>query len=74
MEHFKEYLPYQSFVVRRGNNLLTYIMSTPNLDAMAHQWVGALTQFNFELEYQKGCDIQLQTSLAELPLGLTQKQ
>ena len=28
----------------------------PNLDAMGHQWVGALAQFNFELEYQKGCD------------------
>ena len=31
-------------------------MSTPNLDAMGHQWVGALAWFNFELEYQKGCD------------------
>ena len=33
-----------------------YIMSMPNLDAMGHQWVGALMWFNFELEYQKGCD------------------
>ena len=55
-EHFKEYLPYQSFLVRMGNNPLTYIMLTPNLDATGHQWVGALVQFNFELEYQKGCD------------------
>ena len=31
-------------------------MMTPNLHAMGHQWVGALVQFNFELEYQKGCD------------------
>ena len=29
---------------------------TPNLDALGHQWVGALTQFNFKLEYQKGHD------------------
>ena len=35
-EHFKEYLPYQSFVVQMDNNPLTYIMSTPNLDAMGH--------------------------------------
>ena len=55
-EHFKEYLPYQSLLVRMDNNLLTYIMSTPNLDTTGHQWVGALVQFNFELEYQKGCD------------------
>ena len=32
-EHFKEYLPYQSFVVWMDKNPLTYIMSTPNLDA-----------------------------------------
>ena len=55
-EHFKENLPYQSFVVRTDNNPLTYIMSTPNLDTMGHQWVGALVQFNFKIEYQKGCD------------------
>ena len=55
-EHFKEYLPYQSFLVRTYNNPLTYIISTPNLDAMGHRWVSALAQFNFELEYQKGQD------------------
>ena len=35
-EHFKEYLSYQSFLVRMDNNPLTYIMSTPNLDATGH--------------------------------------
>ena len=55
-EHFKEYLLYQSFAVWMDNNLLTYIMLTPNLDAMHYQWVGALAQFNFKLEYQKGHD------------------
>ena len=54
MEHFKEYLLYQPFLVKTDNNPLTYIMTTPNLDGTAHQWVGALTKFNFQLEYQKG--------------------
>ena len=36
IEHFKDYLPYQSFVVWTDNNPLMYIMSTPNLDAMGH--------------------------------------
>ena len=36
MEHFKEYLPYQPFLVKTDNNPLTYIMSTPNLDATGH--------------------------------------
>ena len=54
MEHFKEYLLYQPFLVKTDNNPLMYIMTTPNLDATGHQWVGALTKFNFQLEYQKG--------------------
>ena len=51
-EHFKEYLPYQPFLVRTDNNPLTYIMTTPNLDATSHQWVGVLANFNFQLECQ----------------------
>ena len=31
-EHFKEYLLYQPFLVKTDNNLLTYIMTTLNLD------------------------------------------
>ena len=56
MEYFKKYLPYLSLLVRMDNNLLTYLMSTPNLDPTGYRWVGTLVQFNFELEYQKGCD------------------
>ena len=55
MEHFKEYLLYQPFLVKTDNPL-TYIMMTPNLDATGHWWVRALARFNFQLEYQKGCD------------------
>ena len=66
MEHFNEYLPYQSFLVRTDNNPLTYIISTPNLDAMGHQWVSALVQFNFELEYQKGHDNTVADALSQV--------
>ena len=53
-EHFQDYLPYQPFLVKTNKNPLTYIMTTPNLNATGHQWVGALARFNFKLEYQKG--------------------
>ena len=56
MEHFKEYLLYQPFLVKTDNNPLTYIMSTPNLYAMGHRWVSALAKYDFWLEYQKGWD------------------
>ena len=31
-EQFREYLQYQPFLVRTNNNLLTYVLMTPNLD------------------------------------------
>ena len=35
-KHFKEYLLYQPFLVKMDNNPLTYIMTTPSLDATGH--------------------------------------
>ena len=35
-EYFKEYLPYQPFLVRTDNNPLTYIMTPCNLNATGH--------------------------------------
>ena len=64
MEHFKEYFLYQPFLVRTDNNPLTYIMTTPNLDATGHQWVGAIAKFNFQLEYQKGWDTTVADALS----------
>ena len=37
LDHFKEYLLYWPFLVRTDNNPLTYIMTTPNLDATGHR-------------------------------------
>ena len=68
--HFKEYLPYQSFLVNTDNNPLTYIMTTPNLDATSHQWVRALVWFNFKLEYQKGCDNTVVDTLSQVTTWL----
>ena len=56
MEQFREYLMYKPFTVRTDNNPLTYIMTTPNLHAMGHQWVNALAGFDFKIEYLKGTD------------------
>ena len=69
-EHFNEYLPYQSFLVRTDKNPLTYIMMTPNLHATGHLWVGSLVQFNFELEYQKGHDNTVADALGQVTTQL----
>ena len=75
-EHFKEYLLYQPFLVKTDNNPLTYIMTTPNLDATGHWWVGALPKFNFWLEYQKGWDNAVADALSQITthLGLEAMQ
>ena len=53
-DHFKEYLIYQPFVIWTDNNPLTYLFTTPNLNACRHRWVASLTNFNFTIEYQCG--------------------
>ena len=65
-KHFKEYLQYGPFQVRTDNNPLTYINTTAILDAAGHHWVGALTQYNFELHYQKGSNNLVADSLSRI--------
>ena len=55
-EQFQEYLLCKLFIVKNNNNLLTYIMNTPNLDATQHWWVELLARFTFSIEYQNRRD------------------
>ena len=68
-EHFKEYLANAPFVVRTDNNPLTYVLTTPNLDATGHRWVGALASFEFSLEYQKGMNNGAANALSRVPVN-----
>ena len=65
-EQFCEYLQYQPFTVRMDNNLLTYILMTPNLDALGHRWVAALAGYNMKLEYLKGSDNKVADALSQV--------
>ena len=67
-EHFKEYLAYMPFTVCTDNNSLIYVLTTPNLDTTGHHWVGALTSYNFTLEYQKGSDNATADALSRVPV------
>ena len=49
---------------------MTYIITTPNIDATGHQWVGALARFNFQLEYQKGWDNTIADMLSQITTHL----
>ena len=65
-EQFREYLQYQPFLVHTDNNLLTYVMTTPNLDAIRHRWVAAMAGYNFEIEYICRTDNKVTDALSHL--------
>ena len=63
-KQFREYLAHTPFVVCTDNNPLTYVMSTPNLDATGHRWVAVLAGFNFKIEYVKGTQNRVADALS----------
>ena len=67
-KQFHEYLQYQPFTVCTDNNPLTYILMTPNLDALGHCWVVALASFNMKLEYLKGSDNKVADALSQVSM------
>ena len=69
-EQFKEYLMYKPFTMHTDNNPLTYILTTPNLDATGHHWVSALARFDFKLEYLHGADNQVANVLSRMETRL----
>ena len=56
VEQFQENLQWKQFVLKTDNNPLTYILTTPNLEATQHCWVESMAGFTFSTEYQKGRD------------------
>ena len=65
-EQFREYLQYQPFLVRTDNNPLTYVMMTPNLDAVGHRCLVAMAGYNFEMEYVHGTDNKVADALSRM--------
>ena len=53
-KHFKEYLAYALFMVHTNNNPLTYVLTTPNLDATGHCWVVSTCVLPIQLGIPKG--------------------
>ena len=72
-EQFREYLQYQPFLVHTDNNPLTYVMMTPNLDAVGHRWVAAMAGYNFEIEYARGMDNKVADALSRVGQRLAEE-
>ena len=70
MEQFREYLQYRPFTVLTDNNPLTYILTTPNLDALGHRWVAALAGYNMTIKYLKGSYNKVADALSQIEARL----
>ena len=56
-----------NFTVFTDNNPLTYVLSTPKLDATGHRWLAALAAFDFGIKYKPGvCNVDA-AILSRLP-------
>ena len=65
-KQFRGYLQYQPFLIRTNNNLLTYVLMTPNLDAVGHRWIAAMAGYNFEIQYICGSDNKVANALSRI--------
>ena len=65
-EQFQEYLLWKPFIVKTENNPLTYIMTTPNLDATWLCWVESCARSTFSIEYQQGWDNAAADALSQV--------
>ena len=53
-DKFHDYLYVNSFLVVTDNNPLTYVLSSPKLDATGQRWLASLGTYNFQLKYRCG--------------------
>ena len=72
-KQFNGYLLWKPFIIRTDNNLLTYVMTMPNLDATQHWLVESLPRFTFSIEYQKGHDNVPAVALRQVTLKVDAK-
>ena len=56
------------------NNPLTYLFTTPNLDACGHRWVASLTNFNFTIKYQHSRNNAAADALSQVNESLNAKE
>ena len=53
---------------------MTYILTTPNLDALGHRWVAALAGYDMSLEYLKGTDNKVADALSWVQNRLSEEE
>ena len=66
-EAFRSYLLGAQVEIWTDSNPLTYVLTTPNLDATGHRWVAGMALFDFSLKYRKGSTNVVADALSRPP-------
>ena len=66
-DRFHEYLYGGTFDVYTDNNPLTYVLTSPKLDAIGQRWVASLGPYNFSIHYNPGRQNVVADSLSRIP-------
>ena len=66
-EAFRAYLLGAKVEIWTDSNPLTYVLTTPNLDATGHRWVAAMAGYDFSLKYRKGSTNVVADALSRPP-------
>jgi transposase InsO family protein len=70
-DRFRDYLYYSpGFTVYSDNNPLSYILTTPRLDAARLRWVSELSDFRFTVKYKPGVLNTDADGLSRMPLDI----
>ena len=69
-KQFQDYILWKPFPVKTDNNLLTNIMTTPNLDTTWNHQVELLARFTFSIQYQRERDNAATDALSHVTLKL----
>ena len=68
-EAFRDYLYYaKEFTAYTDNNPLTYVLTTPKLDATGQRWASELADYNFTIRYKPGKHNIEADALSRFPL------
>lgn len=68
-DKFNHWLKGHLFTVWTDNNLLTYILSKPKLDACEQRWVAKLAPYEFDIRYFPGSKNIVSDALSRQPFA-----
>jgi len=69
LRHWRYYLQWKRFILRTDHKALVWIRNMEAPDGMVARWLDTLANYDFEVQYRKGCSHGNADGLSRAPLG-----